>query len=125
MTGNPEVRVRAWLAWGSGLTVGKGRAALLEGVERFGSITRAAAHVGVTYRTAWKWVEEMNTSAPGPLVLAAAGGKGGGGAVLTPAGSAILAAYRLAVGRMNEAAGRVTEEVRGPPPPGTDPPART
>lgn len=95
----PEVRVRAWIEWDGEAFIGPGRATLLDGIERLGSISKAAQELGVTYRTAWKWIGIMNRAANHPLVEAAPGGRGGGGARLTDTGRAVLEAHRrLATG---------------------------
>jgi len=63
---------------------------LLRAIDRTGSLTAGAREAGVTYRTAWLWVESANRSWGGELVTRTQGGKGGGGAVLTPTGRAVL-----------------------------------
>ncbi len=93
----PQVRARAWIEWEGQAFIGPGRAALLDGVRQHGSIAKAAQDVGVSYRTAWKWIGIMNRAARHPLVQAAPGGRGGGHASLTPTGVAALEAqHRLA-----------------------------
>jgi molybdenum-dependent DNA-binding transcriptional regulator ModE len=52
--------------------VGGDRIGLLEAIDRFGSITRAAREVGVSYKTAWDAVDAMNNAAERPLVERAA-----------------------------------------------------
>src|SRR5512144_269203 len=60
--------------------LGGDRIALLEAIDRQGSITRAARAVGVSYKTAWDAVDAMNNVAGSPLVSRSVGGRGGGGA---------------------------------------------
>lgn len=81
---------------------------LLRAIDRTGSLTAGAREAGVTYRTAWLWVESANRSWGGDLVTCTQGGKGGGGAVLTPVGRAVL-----------EWAERVEERARQAKGPGT------
>lgn len=107
----PKVRVRAWLEWDDKAYIGPGRAALLEGVERHGSITKAALEMGVSYRTAWKWIRIMNRAARHPLVRAAPGGPGGGGAALTPTGKAVIEAYRRLTADVTAFVERVNSEL--------------
>jgi molybdate transport system regulatory protein len=75
--------------------LGGGRIGLLEAIDRFGSITRAAREVGVSYKTAWDAVDAMNNAAERPLVERAAGGLGGGGTVLTDEGKKAVRLYRV------------------------------
>jgi len=59
---------------------------LLERIREYGSITKAARSMEMSYRHAWELVDSMNRQARNPFVETAAGGKGGGGARLTEAG---------------------------------------
>ena len=78
----------------SGGHIGSGKIALLEAIQAQGSISEAARAVGMTYRSAWQWVEEINGALHEPAVTAKAGGRKGGGAVLTPIGIQIVDRYR-------------------------------
>ncbi|MEK6695690.1 MAG: TOBE domain-containing protein [Candidatus Deferrimicrobiota bacterium] len=73
--------------------LGGDRIGLLEAIDRFGSITKAAREVGVCYKTAWDAVDAMNNAAERPLVERAAGG--GGGTVLTDEGKETVRLYRV------------------------------
>jgi len=75
-----------WVEGAEGTFLGMGRVLLLERIREYGSITRAAGSLEMSYRKAWELVESMNRQAGAPLVVATTGGKGGGGAVLTEAG---------------------------------------
>ena len=55
-----------------------------------GSLTAAARSLGLSYRTAWIWVQEINRNWGRPLLTKVHGGKGGGGASLTPEGIGLL-----------------------------------
>jgi len=95
------VRARAWLEWNERSLLGKGRLALLEFIAQQGSISGAARAMGVSYRAAWRWVEQMNRAAARPLVVTSTGGRGGGGARLTPLGRFLLDATRHLEDRLN------------------------
>jgi molybdate transport system regulatory protein len=86
----PQLRILL----GSAIAIGPGKADLLEGIARTGSIAAAARALGMSYRRAWLLVETMNKSFRAPLVGAAKGGPRGGGATLTANGSEVLARYR-------------------------------
>jgi len=79
---------------GAVVALGPGKVALLEAVERTGSITGAAREMGMSYRRAWKLIEAMNGDFKSPLVAKNAGGAGGGGARVTDAGFDALKRYR-------------------------------
>ena len=93
MTGlHPEFFLRVYLS-GDGM-IGPGKAALLEGIARTGSITAAGRELGMSYKRAWMLIESLNAMFRAPLVERARGGAGGGGAALTETGRQVLALYR-------------------------------
>jgi molybdate transport system regulatory protein len=79
-------RGRIWIDGQEGTFLGYGRIVLLERIREYGSITKAAKSMAMSYRHAWELVDSMNSQADEPFVSAATGGKGGGGAQLTEAG---------------------------------------
>jgi molybdate transport system regulatory protein len=79
---------------GAAVALGPGKVALLEAVDRTGSITGAAREMGMSYRRAWKLIDAMNSDFISPLVVTNAGGSGGGGAQVTEAGFDALTRYR-------------------------------
>ena len=78
----------------SPLAIGPGKIALLEAIERAGSITAAAKGLGMSYRRAWLLVDETNRGLIGPAVETATGGSRGGGTTLTPIGHKLVRQYR-------------------------------
>lgn len=74
--------------------VGPGRADLLEGIARTGSISAAGKAMGMSYKRAWSLVQALNEGFGKPLVETARGGAAQGGAFLTPVGDEVLARYR-------------------------------
>jgi molybdate transport system regulatory protein len=91
--------------------LGGDRIDLLEAIDRFGSITRAAREVGVSYKTAWDAVDAMNNTAERPLVERAAGGLGGGGTVLTDEGKEAVRLYRVLQDEHQRFLGRLEERL--------------
>lgn len=77
-----------------GTAIGPGKAALLEALERTGSISAAGRELGMSYRRAWLLIHSVNQAYKEPLVEASKGGAGGGGAQLTSLGREVLAIYR-------------------------------
>lgn len=49
----PVMHLRLWLDTDDGLLFGPGRAALLELIDRYGSLRQAAKELGISYRAAW------------------------------------------------------------------------
>jgi molybdate transport system regulatory protein len=89
---NPHLSIRLDLA--NGGRIGPGKIALLEAIRAKGSITAAALHLGMAYRTAWLLVEQINEALREPAVTTATGGKRGGGATVTAVGDRVIALYR-------------------------------
>lgn len=85
-------RVRLQIKQGTAL--GPGKAALLEALERTGSISAAGRELNMSYRRAWLLIHSVNQAYKQPLVEASKGGAGGGGALLTPLGREVLSIYR-------------------------------
>jgi molybdate transport system regulatory protein len=75
--------------------VGADRIALLESIDRTGSITAAAKHVGLSYKAAWDAADAMNNLADKPLLIRSTGGQHGGGSHLTDHGRQLVRLYRL------------------------------
>lgn len=91
---SPGLRGRVWVDGKGGTFLGYGRVTLLERIREFGSITKAAKSMQISYRHAWELVDSMNTQARKPFVEAATGGKGGGGARLTDEGERAITFFR-------------------------------
>jgi molybdate transport system regulatory protein len=80
--------------FGNGLRLGEGKVRLLELVAETGSISAAARRMDMSYRRAWKLVEELNSMFPVKMVDTISGGRGGGGASITPHGAEVVALFR-------------------------------
>jgi molybdate transport system regulatory protein len=77
-----------------GAYVGPGRADLLQFIAETGSISAAGKRMGMSYKRAWGLVQALNDGFGTVLVETSRGGSGQGGAMLTPAGEAVLGHYR-------------------------------
>lgn len=84
-----------WLHKSERKFLGGDRINLLEKIDEFGSITKAAKAVGISYKTAWDLVNMMNNLADRPLVERVTGGKGGGGTSLTAEGKELIQQFRI------------------------------
>ena len=76
------------------IAMGPGKASLLEAIQLKGSISAAAASMGMSYKRAWDLVSMMNNSFNAPLVSTLVGGSKGGGAQVTDFGLQVLTQYR-------------------------------
>src|SRR5579864_3479170 len=93
----PSVAVTGglWLERRGHPFAGARRIALIESINRTGSITRAAKQIGLSYKAAWDTLEAMNNLADRPLLLRSVGGRRGGGSHLTEHGQELVRLYRL------------------------------
>lgn len=71
------------------------RIELLKQIQHTGSISQGAKLAGISYKSAWDAINEMNTLADRTLVERATGGKGGGGAQVTAYGERLIQLFAL------------------------------
>jgi len=90
---------------GDAIAIGPGKAALLEAIDRCGSISAAARDMGMSYRRAWELVDVMNHSFTAPLVKTNPGGGKQGGAQVTELGFHVLDCYRQLMRKVVAACG--------------------
>ena len=99
-----STRLTIRLDFSEGRRLGAGKVALLEAIEKTGSISAAGRAHQMSYRRAWLLVDELNQLFATPLVAAHHGGVKGGGASLTDQGRRVVALYRDAEAKMRAAA---------------------
>ena len=104
-------RLTIRLDFEAGRRLGAGKVALLESIDRTGSISAAGRAQGMSYRRAWLLVDDLNQLFASPLVAAHHGGVNGGGAALTDEGRRIVALYREAEAKMRSAAGTEIDSI--------------
>jgi molybdate transport system regulatory protein len=90
----PAARFRMRVTSGETISVGPGKVALLEAIQKTRSITAAAKSIGMSYRRAWMLIDELNAALKKPAVHSLKGGEHGGGSEVTPAGEALVDVYR-------------------------------
>jgi molybdate transport system regulatory protein len=100
----PKLSVRIDLDGGE--RIGPGKIALLKAIGETGSISAAGRQLHMSYRRAWKLIEELNAGFKRPLVTAQTGGKSGGGAALTALGKSVVAHYTAIETKTHKAATR-------------------
>ena len=78
----------------SNFYIGPGKVLLLEKISEKGSISQAAKSIGLSYKKAWKLIDELNKYSSKKLVHAKAGGRGVRGSQLTNEGKAFIKGFR-------------------------------
>lgn len=94
MTTAASIGVRLRIDLGPDCSIGPGKIALLEQIERSGSLSQAARILKMSYRRAWLLLEDLNRTLGQPVTTASIGGAGGGGARITPFGRHVVSAFR-------------------------------
>ncbi|HEY3432886.1 MAG TPA: TOBE domain-containing protein [Rhodocyclaceae bacterium] len=94
-----------------GSFLGDTRIKLLESIDRYGSITKAAKAVPLSYKAAWDAVDAMNNLAEEALVERSVGGKHGGGTNLTEYGKRLVAMYRAVEQEYQESLNRLAQRM--------------
>lgn len=77
-----------------GVRLGPGKVALLEAIDSAGSLSRAAAEIGMSYRRAWLFMDQINQAFDQVAVSTPEHGHGGGPAKLTDFGRELIRQYR-------------------------------
>jgi len=85
-------RLHLWLETKDGMLLGLGRIQLLELVEELGSLNKAAAAMGMSYRAAWGRMKQTETVLGAALVERTGPKKG---FRLTPLGHEVVQLFRL------------------------------
>jgi molybdate transport system regulatory protein len=91
-----DIRIKSkfWIEVDGRPVFGRGRRCLLEAIEKYGSINKAAKEINISYRKAWSYLNTMEERLGMKLIDRQTGGKDGGGAILTENARTILKKYR-------------------------------
>ena len=106
MSSSTPIGIRLRIDFGRLCSIGPGKIALLEHIERHESLSQAARELGMSYRRAWQLLDDLNHSFAERVATASTGGAGGGGAELTPFGRQLIQVYRDVEGRVTSQAQR-------------------
>lgn len=88
--------VKLWLETEKGYVFGEGTFELLHRIDKFGTISKAATSMNMSYRQAWGILKKVEDRLGEPLVETRRGGaQGGGKSVLTSLGRSILHQYGI------------------------------
>ncbi|MCX8649114.1 LysR family transcriptional regulator [Gilliamella sp. B2776] len=71
------------------------RIALLKAIDQTGSLSQAAKQIGLSYKTAWDAISEINKLTAKPFLITATGGKNGGGTKLSAYAVRFIQLYDL------------------------------
>ena len=88
------------------------RLRLLQEIRASGTLTAAAEAMGISYKTAWSWLDAMGNAASGPLVESVQGGSHGGQSRLTPLGISLIDQFE----ELRERHGRFLSSLEASPP---------
>ncbi|MGQ0671429.1 MAG: winged helix-turn-helix domain-containing protein [Hyphomicrobium sp.] len=103
--GQPKLKIQ--IDFPGGARLGPGKVALLEAIDREGSLSRAAENLGISYRRAWLFMQQINQAFDEVAVATPEHGHGGGPARITPFGRELIRHYRT----MEQEAVRVGEQI--------------
>jgi molybdate transport system regulatory protein len=89
---NLSIRFRVEFAENS--NIGRGQIELLEAIEKWGSLSKAARSMTMSYRHAWQLLESLNRTFEKRVTINSVGGRGGGGAAVTDFGRTVIEGFR-------------------------------
>lgn len=88
-----EPRSKIWIEKNGDTVLSDWRVALLEAIDRTGSLAKAAEDMGVPYRSAWQKIKESEERLGIRLITTHSGGAAGGNSELTEAAYDLLRRY--------------------------------
>jgi len=106
---SPTIRLHLWLETDEGVFFGAGRVHLLEKIETYGSLKKAAEAMGMSYRAAWGKIKATEANVGFSLVKKESGKKGGYS--LTEEGRTLMSQYKSWFCRVEDYALRSAGEV--------------
>ncbi len=86
-------KVKVWVTFGPKVKLGDGRARLRETIDRLGSIKKAVAQFGMSYRMVWGYLQDLERAAGFRLLQRGPGGGPVSGTRLTRRGKEFVAQY--------------------------------
>lgn len=104
MAAPAPLKLKIQLLCGDEIAIGPGKADLLDAIRDHGSISAAGRAMGMSYRRTWLLVDAMNRCWRDRIVETVPGGGRDRGAHVTPAGEALLSAYRAMQAAATQAA---------------------
>lgn len=89
-----KIKSKVWIETQNKHFIGLGRIKLLEKIDEYGSISKAAKSLKMSYKAAWDAIKDMNNLSDVPLVESIAGGEKGGGSRVTEKGKELINFYK-------------------------------
>jgi molybdate transport system regulatory protein len=108
-----EIRSKIWLEIKGEPVFGSGRQALLQSIDRHGSINQAAKDIHISYRKALSYIQNMEKRLGIKMVKRKIGGRHGGGATLTKKAQELIDKYERLEHGINRILDRRYAEVFG------------
>ncbi len=109
-----KVRTKVWIDDDhDNVIFGSGRLEMLEAIDRFGSMNRAAKELNMSYRALWGRIKSTEERLGAKVVITKPGGGKGHGSVITPAGKKLLENYKLIHDRIIKLADQEFEKIFG------------
>jgi molybdate transport system regulatory protein len=103
LTRKLKPKFKLWLEYEGRSVLGKGGAQILQEIDRYGSIIKAAKRLSLSYRFVWRYLEKIKERTGGSPVRTYRGGYGGGGGTkLTQIGRDLLTTYLRYEKEINE-----------------------
>ncbi len=87
-------RLRVWFEKDGMHVLGKGGGEILEAIERYGSISSASKHLGMSYRYVWGYIRKVEKITGKKVIRTYRGGKKGGKTELTDFGKELLKEFK-------------------------------
>jgi molybdate transport system regulatory protein len=94
-----KVKSRIWIEKDNAPFLGYGRIQLLKEVDKTRSMNAAARSLNMSYKKAWRLLNEINSTAKEAVLEKQIGGKYGGGTRITPYGKRLIERFD----KLNEA----------------------
>ncbi|AZV46402.1 molybdenum transporter [Nautilia sp. PV-1] len=91
-----DIKGNFWIEKEGKSFLGRGRIELLKKIDKYGSISKAAKEMKMSYKAAWDAVDIINNLAKERVVEKISGGKGGGGTRLTEYGKKLIDMFESA-----------------------------
>ena len=106
------IKTKSWMEnQNKELLFGKGKTEILEYIDEFGSIAKAAEKLGMSYKKAWSHVQVLQKNLDDVLVETQKGAGKQGGTVLTPKAHEYITKYRQLQDEIEEFANRRFKEL--------------